>query len=323
MGRLTRLSLTVAACLIATGPAAMAQSFPQKEITIVIGAPPGGANDIVARLVADNLKIGDPAVPVVVLHKPGAGGQIASDHAAGAAPDGYTLFLGTTAITVGPFVQKSFTPLDSYTPIINLVELSTLMNVDARLPINNIAEFKAYALANPGKVALGSSGGQLDMVPSLLSEALGDGVQLKHVPFSGVAPVFAALLAGDIQVVFASPAASRPFVEANQIRTIAVGTAKRDPLMPDVPTVAEGGAPGFEIRPAWFGILGPKGMPPALVEQLNTAFNAVLSDPAIVKRFNDLNMNVIGGTPEDLVEVMKNDVIAYEKGAKLAGIEPK
>lgn len=321
MRNLVRLSLSAAACLLAIGQPAAAQTFPQKEITIVIGAPPGGANDIVARLVADNLKIGTPAVPVVVLHKPGAGGQIASDFAAAAKPDGYTLFLGTTAITVGPFLRKSFTPVNSYIPVINLASLSPLLHVDARLPIKNVADLKAYGLANPGKLAVGSSGGQLDLVPALLSDALG--IKLKHVPFDGVAPVYNALLAGDVQLLFASAGSARPFLEAGQVRTIATGPSKRDPLMPDLPTVAEGGATGFEVRASWFGIMAPVGTPRPVVEQLNKAINAVLVDPKVVKRFNDLGLVVVGGTPEELAEVIKEDVAAFEKGAKAAGVTPK
>lgn len=319
---LLKLSLSAALCLFGCNAPSLAQTFPQKEITIVVGAPPGGANDIVARVVADNLKMGTPPVPVIVLHKPGAGGQIASDFAAAAKPDGYTLFLGTTAITAGPLLQKNFTPINSYTAIINLVELSTVLSVDARLPVKSVADLKAYGIANPGKLALGSSGGLQDLAAPLLSEALG--TRIKHVPFNGVAPVFTALLAGDVQMVFSSRAAAKPFLDAGQVRWIAVGPAKRDPLMPDLPTVAESGAPGFEVlRPGWFGIMGPAGMPRPLVDQLNKAFAAVLTDPKVVSRFKELGMSVIGGSPEDLAQVIKDDLVAFEKGAKAAGVTPK
>lgn len=322
MRYLSSAMMAAAACLLAVGEPATAQTFPQKEITIIVGAPPGGANDIVARVIADNLKMGTPPVPVIVLHKPGAGGQIASDFAAAAKPDGYTLFLGTTAITAGPLLQKNFTPINSYTPIINMVELSTVLSVDARLPVKTVADLKTYGTANPNKLALGSSGGLQDLAAPLLSEALG--TRIKHVPFNGVAPVFTALLAGDVQLVFSSQAAAKPFRDAGQVRWIAVGPAKRDPLLPDMPTVAESGAPGFEVlRPGWFGIMGPANMPRPLVEQLNKAFGAVLTDAKVVNRFKELGMSVIGGTPEDLAAVIKDDLVAFEKGAKAAGVSPK
>lgn len=322
MQKLLSISLSVVFGLMIISQPAMAQtSFPEKGLTIVIGAPPGGANDIVARLVADNVKLGDPAVPVIILHKPGAGGQIAADYAAAAKPDGYTLFLGGTAITVGPFLRKNFTPVDSYIPVVNLASLSPLLHVDAKLPIESIADLKAYAKANPGKIAVGSSGGQLDLATPVLADALG--IKLKHVPFQGVAPIYTAILAGDIQMVFASQGSARPFLEAGTIRTIATGPAKRDQLNPDIPTVAEGGATGFEVRAAWFGLMAPVGTPRPIIDQLNAAFNTVLEDPEIVKRYNDLGLATIGGTPDELAEVIALDVVAFEKGAKAAGISPK
>jgi tripartite-type tricarboxylate transporter receptor subunit TctC len=315
--------LSAVALLLTIGQPAIAQTtFPQKPITIVVGAPPGGANDIVARVVAQKLKLGTPtAVPIVVLNKPGAGGQISTDFTAAAAPDGYTLFLGTPAVTVGPFLRKSFTPLNKFTPIINLVTLSVVLSIDARLPVTNVADLKAYGVANPGKLAIGSSGGQLDLASPLLAEALG--TRIKAVPFDGVAPVFTALLAGDVQLLFSTAAAARPFVESGKVKTIAGGGAKRDPLAPDLPTVAESGAPGFEVRPAWFGMMAPAGLPRELVDQLNKAFAAVLQDEEVAKRFRDLGMNIAGGSPEDLADVLKQDVAAFEKAAKLANISPQ
>jgi tripartite-type tricarboxylate transporter receptor subunit TctC len=143
------------------------------------------------------------------------------------------------------------------------------------------------------------------------------------VPFDGVAPVFTALLAGDVQLLFSTAAAARPFVESGKVRTIAGGGIKRDPLAPNLPTVAESGAPGFEVRPAWFGMMAPAGMPRDLVDQLNRAFAAVLQDEEVAKRFKDLGMNIAGGSPEDLAEVLKQDVAAFEKAAKLANISPQ
>lgn len=319
MRSLVSFSLSAVALLLTTGQAAVAQTpFPQKPITLIVGAPPGGANDIVARTLAQKVKLGQP---IVVLNRPGAGGQISSDQAAAAAPDGYTLFLGSTAVTVGPFLRKSFTPLNKLVPVVPLVQNSVVLSVDAKLPIKTIAELKAYGAANPGKLAIGSSGGQLDIISALLSEALG--VKLKEVPFDGVAPVFTALLAGDVQMLFSSTTAARPFVEAGQIRTIANGNIKRDPLVPDLPTAAESGLPGFEVRTSWFGIMAPAGTPQPLIEQLNKAFNDVLKDEEAIARFKQLGMSVVGGTPQDLAEILKADVVAFERAAKVAKITPQ
>jgi tripartite-type tricarboxylate transporter receptor subunit TctC len=202
-----------------------------------------------------------------------------------------------------------------------MVELSTVLSVDARLPVKTVADLKAYGIANPNKLALGSSGGLQDLAAPLLSEALG--TRIKHVPFNGVAPVFTALLAGDVQLVFSSQAAAKPFIDAGQVRWIAVGPSKRDPLLPDMPSVAET-APGFEIlRASWFGIVGPANMPRPLVEQLNKAFGAVLTDAKVINRFKELGMSVIGGSPEDLAAAIKDDLVVFEKGAKAAGVSPK
>ena len=256
------------ASLVGPAPAA-AQAFPNKPVRLVVPFPPGGPLDTVGRALAQKLTEAW-GQSVIVDNRPGAGGNIGADLVAKAAPDGYTVVMGalsTHAVNPSLYAKMPYDAVKDFAPITLVAITPNVLVVNPSLPVNSVRELVAYAKANPGKLAFGSgSNGSAGHLAGELFKA-DTGTDLLHVPFKGAAPAMQALLSGDIQLMFDNLASASAQVKAGKLKALAVTTARRSPLAPDLPTMAESGVPGFDIS-TWFGLLAPAGTPPEIVGQV-------------------------------------------------------
>jgi tripartite-type tricarboxylate transporter receptor subunit TctC len=285
-----------------------AQNWPDRPLRFVVSAPAGSSLDVLARTIADKLKdrLGQP---VVVEDKPTAGGTVATDFVAKSSPDGYTMVISFNGpLAFGPYIYAKlpYDPLKDLAPVIITSSQPSVLAVTATLPIKSIKELVAYAKANPGKLNYASVGNgsssQLTM-ELLKSDA---GIDIVHVPFNGSPPAVTATIQGETQMLFAVMQPLQAQIQAGRLRAIAVTTAKRFPLLPDIPTIAEAGYPGFEAL-AWNGILVAAGTPRPIIQRLNTEINAILKDPSVKSTLNAQGFDLIGGTPEDFANLIRSE----------------
>jgi tripartite-type tricarboxylate transporter receptor subunit TctC len=289
------------AALIAVLPlaaSAQGESYPSKPIRIVVPLTAGGPTDILARIVAEPLgkRLHQS---VVVDNKPGAGGNIGADAVAKSAPDGYTLFLGTSgplSINQSLYGNLSFDPSKDFTPIIALASAPFVVAVNPKLPAKTLPELIAYAKQNPGKLNAGSvTGAAAHLATELFkSEAR---IEMAHIPYKGAAPATNDLIAGQLDVSFASTPGVLPQIRAGKLRALAVTSAARLPQLPEVPTVAEAGLKGYEAS-VWYGLVAPAKTPKAIIERLNRELTAILNDPQIREQMTRGDFTPTGSTPE-------------------------
>ena len=306
--RLRRFFASVAALsLAAVVPAAPAQTWPDKPIKFVVAAGPGSSLDTLARVIGDKLKdrIGQS---VIVENKPAAGGTVATAEVAKAAPDGYSMLLGFNGpLAFGPLLQKL--PYDvrkDLAPVIITSSQPNVLAINAQLPVKTLQELVAYAKANPGKLAYASVGnGSSSHLNMELLKSMA-GFDALHVPFNGSPPAVTATIQGETQMMFAVMQPLQPQIQAGKLRAIAVTTAKRFPLLSDLPTIAESGYPGFEAL-AWNGIMVPAATPKPVIVKLNSEINAILKEPDVVAKMNKAGFDLIGGTPEDLGNLIQRE----------------
>lgn len=302
---------------------AVAQTYPEKPIRLVVPYAPGAAADQLAR--ALGVRLGQAlGQAVIVDNRAGAGGALGADNVAKSPPDGYSLVLGTDAThATNPFLMKrlSYDPVKSFTPIASTAVNHIVLVVHPSLPIKNVVEFIAYAKANPQKLSYGSSGN--GSAHHLAGELLGEraGISMVHVPYKGGGPAMTDLIGGQIPVLFASLATAKPHIDSGKVRALAVVEEKRFPGLPNVPTIGET-VPGYAIS-SWFGIFGPVGLPPSLVARLNGEVNKALAQPAVRDMLEKSGMSPMGGKPADLAELVKRELAQREKLVKAAGIEPE
>ena len=310
--------------LVLSLTAAMAQSgYPDRPVKLIVGFAPGGSTDIVARIVAQRLgeRLGQT---VIVENKAGAGGTIGADATAKAPPDGYTLTLGTTsthAIAAGAYSKLPYDPVADFTQISLVAITPYLLVVNPQVKANNLAEFVALAKGQPGKLnyASAGSGTATHLAMEMLKDAAG--IDLLHVPYKGNAPADVAIIAGDVQAVFGSMPALLQNTKANKVRPLAVGTAARSPALPEVPTVAEQGYPGFEAA-LWLGIMGPANMPRPVVERLHKELAAIVAAPEF-KTSMDANgaEPLASKSPDEFRDMLRGQVAKYVKITKAIGIK--
>ncbi len=317
--RLRRL-LLVAVALCACVPA-LAQTWPDKPIKFVVAAGPGSSLDTLARVIGDKLKdrVGQP---VVVENKPAAGGTVATAEVAKAAPDGYTMLLGFNGpLAFGPLLQKL--PYDvqkDLAPVIITSSQPNVLAVNAALPVKSLAELVAYAKANPGKLSYASVGnGSSSHLNMELLKAMA-GFDAVHVPFNGSPPAVTATIQGETQMMFAVMQPLQPQVQAGKLRAVAVTTAKRFPLLPELPAIAESGYPGFEAL-AWNGIMVPAGTPKPVIAKLNVEINAILKQPEVAQKMNAQGFDLIGGTPEDLGNLIRRETDTWAPVIRRVGLK--
>jgi tripartite-type tricarboxylate transporter receptor subunit TctC len=308
-----RRTLTVGAAALAVstwalcGNAFAQDTYPNRPITLVVPFPPGGVTDVVARELAHRLgsAIGQP---VVVDNRAGAGGYIGTQVVARAAPDGYTLgVLTVSALSIGPHLNRKlpFDPARDFTPITNLVNTPGALIAGPATPFNTFSEFVAYAKANPGKINYASVGP--GSIPHLTAEILAKAVKVDmvHIPYKGAAPAMQDLLGNNVDLSFETSLVTTLKHHADKrIKVLAITGPKRVSVLPDVPTVAESGYPGFGVQ-GWFGLLGPRGLPPAIVEKLSNATVQAFADPELRKRIDELGMQPDTSSPQQFRQFLK------------------
>ena len=323
MPNLHRRLLTLAALAGAWAPA-WAQP---KPIRLVVPYPPGGPLDIVARALADKVK--DSLGPVVVENRPGAGGNLGADLVAKAAPDGTTILMGavaTHAINPWLYTKIPYDPIRDFTPITLVAQVPNVlvMNVDTakKLGIAGVADLVAYAKKNPGALNYGSGGnGSAGHLAGEMFKAQA-GVYMVHIPYAGGPPAQLALVSGQVDLNFDNLAAASANIRSGKLKALAMTTAKRSSTMPEVPTIAEGGAAhglaAFDIN-TWFGLFGPAGMPAATTQRLNKAFTEALASPELGARLATLLAEPSPTTPEQFAAFVRAELAKYEKVVKASG----
>ena len=284
-----------------------AGAYPERPITLVVPFAPGGSTDILARVVADRLR-GSLGQPVIVENRSGASGNIGTATVARAAPDGYTLLFNTMSVHTmnhALFAAMPFDGVKDFSPITLLAFVTNTMVVHPSVPAHTVAEFIAYAKANPGKIAYASAGvGSTNHLCAALFEKMA-GVQMVHVPYRGGAPAVADTVAGQTQLLFTAGTQSLEHVKAGNLRLLAVTEDKRSSLLPDVPTVAET-LPGYEMA-VWYGAFGPAGSPQAIVERLNAEIGRILYLPEVKKNMADIAVEVAASTAQELADRTRID----------------
>lgn len=309
-----------AAALPVAGNVAWAENYPARPVRVVVPVAPGGANDVTARLIGQWLsqRLGQQ---FFIENRPGAATNVGTETVIRANADGYTLLIAGTnaAINAGLFRSLNFNFIEDTTPISTIVRVPQLMQVTPSLPVKTVPEFIAYAKANPGKIAMGSGG--IGSPAHIVGEYFKQmtGTDLLHVPYRGAAPAVADLIGGQIQVAFTELATSLGHVKSGQVRALAVTTEKRVNVLPDVPALNEF-IPAFEAS-QWIGLVGPKGMPPAVVERLNAEINAGLADRTIQARFADLGASVLPGTADAFGQFIRDETAKWGKVIKAANIK--
>jgi len=316
--RLLGAALLAAASLVSF--AAACAAYPDKPIHFVVPYPAGGPLDAVARLLAQ--KVSDRLKqPVVVDNKPGAGGNIGADLVAKSAPDGYTLLMGAVAThAINPTLYASI-PYDAQKDFIAVTQIASTPNVlvvNPSLPVHDVKEFIAYAKANPGKLNFGSgSTGSAGHLAGELFKSMA-GVQMTHIPYKGAAPAMNDLIGGQIQLMFDNLASSLAQVKAGKIRALAVTTAKRTPLAPDLPTIAESGLAGFDIN-TWFGLFVPANTPHEIVSLLHDEFVRALHEPDVREKMTAMGAEPVGSTPEQFAAYIRSEAQKYARIIKASG----
>ncbi|HKH33411.1 MAG TPA: tripartite tricarboxylate transporter substrate binding protein [Beijerinckiaceae bacterium] len=318
-----RLSGLVALGLFALAlPAATAraQDYPTRPVRWVVPYPPGGTTDVLARLIGEYLsrKMGQQ---FFIDNRPGAGNNIGTDAVVKAAPDGYTVLLVNPANGINASLYKSlpFNFIRDIAPVGGFVRVPNVMEINRDVPAKTVAEFIAYAKANPGKINMASSGlGTSVHLSGELFMAM-TGVKMTHVPYRGAGPALTDLISGQVHVLFDNLPSSVEHIRAGTLRGLAVTTEQPSPALPGVPTVAET-VPGYEAS-AWFGMGAPKDTPRPIIDKLNAAINEALKDPEMLKKLADLGGTPIGGTPEDFGKVIAAETEKWRKVVEFAGVK--
>jgi tripartite-type tricarboxylate transporter receptor subunit TctC len=321
-----RTSLAAAVALAVVWPAAataQATRYPIKPIRLVNPFAPGGPVDLTARAVGQKLSEAW-GQPVIVDNRPGAGTTIGTELVTRAAPDGYTLLItsgGTIAVNVSLYRKLSFDPVKDLAPITLVVQTPIVLAVHPSVPAKSVREFVNLAKAKPGQLTYASSGAgtsthlTMEMFRSLAR------IDMLHVPYKGGTPAVNAVLGGEVHAIFTPITAILPHARAGRLRALAVSSAKRVEIAPELPTVAESGMPGFEVI-VWYPTFAPAGTPRGIVKQLNAEINRILQQPDVRERFLSNGMLPVSGTPEALGDYLKLEIALWAKVIKEAGVKP-
>ena len=309
--------------LCAAAPAFAQQDFPAKPIRIVVGVAPGGATDILARVLA--AKLGENLrQQVIVDNRAGANHIIGGQLTQKSAPDGYTVQVIPEGwvINASMYSKLPFDPVRDFTPIASIGLVPNALVTHPSLPVRTVKQFIALARSRPGQMNYGTSGvGAPSHMSAELLRVL-TGVQYTHVPYKGQALAVSALLGGELEFAFPTILASVGYVRAGRLIALGVTTAQRATALPNVPTIQEGGVPGYEVA-GWYGVIGPAGMPQALVARLNREINAILQVPETRDQLSTQGAEPRTGTPEEFAATMASDVRKWQKVVAAAGIKPQ
>jgi tripartite-type tricarboxylate transporter receptor subunit TctC len=311
-------AVTLSACL----RIAVAQTYPTRPVKLVVGFPPGGGNDIVARLIAQWLseRLGQP---FVVENRPGAGTNIATEGVVRAQPDGYTLLFvaPSSAINATLYEKLSFNFIRDIAPVASLMRLPNVMEVNLSVPVKTVPEFIAYAKADRSKINMASPGVGTSVHLSGELFKMMAGVDMLHVPYRGTAPALTDLLGGQVQVTFGTMTGSIEYIRTGKLRALAVTTATRAEALPGVPTVAEF-VPGYEAS-TWYGIGAPKDTATEIIDKLNKEINAGLADSKMKAQLADLGGTVLAGSPAEFGRLIADETEKWARVVKFAGIKPQ
>jgi tripartite-type tricarboxylate transporter receptor subunit TctC len=318
---MTRLVRIAALALVALAPAiSLAQGYPTKPVRLVVPFPAAGTTDILARAAAQKLSE-TWNQQVIVDNRPGAGGNIGSELVAKAPHDGYTLLMGTVgthAINASLYPKMPYDNVKDFAPIILVAGVPNVLVVNPSLPVNSVQELIAYAKANPGKLNFASSGSGTSIHLSGELFKTMTGVQMTHVPYKGSAPALTDLMGGQVQLMFDNLPSSLAFIKAGKLRALAVTSATRSPALPDVPTVAESGVPGFEAS-SWFGLLAPAGTPNDIILKVNADTQRWLASPDAKEKLQAQGAAAAGGTPEDFAKHIQAETAKWARVVKESG----
>jgi tripartite-type tricarboxylate transporter receptor subunit TctC len=308
----------LAACMIATGAHA---AYPERPITIVVPFPPGGSTDVVTRIVATKVQslLGQT---IVVENRGGAGSLIGTTYVAKAAPDGYTLIVGQTAFAVNASLRKTlpYDTIKDFTPIALIADHAGVFLAQAQKPYDTIPDFVKYVKANPGKVVYSSAG--IGSWPHLSMAMLAKeaGLSMLHVPYQGTGPAKADLIAGRVDVKIEAYATSRSMVQDGSLKVLAVTSEARAPELPNVPTLAELGYPGYETS-YWIGILGPAGLPSEVAAKLEKAFIEAMEDPVVSNKLSEQSIRPRGLPAKDLSALIRKEIDKWSRVIKDGNVE--
>jgi tripartite-type tricarboxylate transporter receptor subunit TctC len=312
--------LSVAATAALALPAA-AQNWPDKPIKFLVSAPAGSSLDVIARVIGDKLK-DRLGVPIVVENRPAASGTVAANEAARSAPDGYTMVLSYNGpLAFGPLLQKlPYDPQKDLAPVIITTSQPNVLAINAQLPVKTVQELIAWGKANPGKLNYASVGNGSSSHLTMEYFKSVAGIDALHVPFNGSPPAVTSTIQGDTHMIFTVMSPLQPQIQAGRLRALAVTTAKRFPLLPDLPTVAESGFPGFEAL-AWNGVLMTAATPKPIIARLNAEMNAIMKLPDVAKKLNDAGFDLIGGTPEDFGQLIAGEAAKWAPIIRKVGLK--
>ena len=312
----------IAVVMAAAAPAAVAQTYPTKPIKLVAPSTPGDAPDVIARLVADKLSI-VLGQQVVVENRPGAGGIVGSEAVARAAPDGYTLIMGNAGshgINAAVYANLPYDIQRDFAPVSQVAVAPNVMGINPSLPAKTVAEFVAYAKSQPGKLsyASGGNGSSAHMSMELFKSMAG--VDIQHIPYKGSSPALTDLVAGQVAVFIGNMPPTVPLVKAGKLRALAVTTKTHSALMPELPTIAESGLPGYETV-AWFGVLAPAGTPPEIVNRLSLEIGKIARSPEMREKLLAMGAEPVGGSPAEFRAVIDRDIAKWKPLAQKVGIK--
>ena len=314
-------TLLIGLLLTVGGGFANAADYPTRPIRLIAPNEPGGPTDILARTLAQKLTV-SLGQPVIVENRAGAGGNIGTQVAASARPDGYTLVTGNNATfgaNITLYKDLPFDPVKGFAPIVLIGFQPNILCVHPSLPVNSVKQFIAYAKERPGKLNYGGTGqGQLAHLAAELFKGM-TGTDLVYVGYKSAAPALTDLISGQIQVMFATALSVKQHIQSGKVRALAVTTAKRSAAFPDLPTIAEAGVAGFDAT-TWHGLFAPAGTPAEIVNRLNTEVNRVLQMPDVLKLLESMGADIKGGTATELADHVQSEIAKWARVINAAGI---
>ena len=318
-----RTLLALALSFAASGVALAQDKFPNKPVTVIVPQAAGGANDAIARVIAQKLSE-QMGQPFVIDNRTGAGGNVGTTAVARAKADGYTLMVtADSAMVINPSLYQStgFDPIKDFDPVGTVATAGYVLVANPSFPAKNTTELIALAKQQPGKINIGSAGnGTLNhLIGEMLSKAAG--IDMVHVPYKAQGPALNDLLGGNIDLMFGNLPDFLPYIKSGKIKAIGTTYLTRAPLAPEIPTIAEQGFPTFETD-SWYGIVAPSSMTKDAVDRMNQAINKALQDPAVKKNFGDRGIEIIGGTPAKFQEHIQSEIQKYERIVKSANMQP-
>ncbi|MCA0317997.1 MAG: tripartite tricarboxylate transporter substrate binding protein [Proteobacteria bacterium] len=317
-----RRTFIASAAALAAGTGAARAAWPERPVTMVVPFAAGSGTDTVARIVGERLaaRLGQG---VVVENRAGANGSVAATYVARANPDGYTLFMTTnTSHSANPSLMKNLTydPVADFAPVARMGNLPFLLVTDPKLPVNSVAELVAYAKANPGKLTYASGNSTGIVAGATLAKRAG--IDILHVPYRSTPPAITDIIGSRISMMFVDITAALSQINAGALKALAVTTAERSKLLPNLPSMQEAGVPEFDIT-SWNGVFAPARTPADVVARLNKEFSAIATDPALVKRFAEIGFDAFPQTPDELGAFVRAQLANWSRMIREAGIEPQ